>query len=56
MTRGVISASIIRAAAAPTISKSFISFSMGSVAHGSLSLSGQTLAGVGQILRGLSNA
>jgi hypothetical protein len=53
MTHGVISASTTRAAAAPTISKSFISFSMGSVAHGSLSLWGQTLAGVGQILWGV---
>jgi hypothetical protein len=44
------SACTTRAAAAPirSISKKVLMFSMGSVAHGSLSQSGQTLAGVGQ--------
>ena len=50
MTQRACSACTTRAAAAPicSISKKFLAFSMGSVAHGSLSLSGQTLAGVGQ--------
>jgi hypothetical protein len=56
MTPGVINASTTRAVTALKISKSFIWFSMGSLAHGSLSLSGQTLAGVGQNLRELGNA
>jgi hypothetical protein len=50
MMRRASSACTTRAIAAPirSISKKFLVFSMGSVAHGLLSLSGQTLAGVGQ--------